>query len=195
MNRPFHANEVQLISAIMSPQIVRRGRQSSDGVDKSTAAANVFNQEVYKDASYVVSTPVMERLEKDGIATDSLAKLKDKRFDTVRDFRKALSEAADFTSAEEAKILDRAKIDYVIIDNSKLWRLGGLVSDQQLAAMWPIVLKSYLHPWILAEDLAEQSDDWKSLPDTKANKLFNQRLEERRHEVYDLFRRPEPKKE
>ncbi len=31
---------------------------------------NVFNQVVYKDASYVLSAPVIERLEKDGIATD-----------------------------------------------------------------------------------------------------------------------------
>jgi len=31
---------------------------------------NVFNQPVFKDASYVLSAPVMERLEKDGIAVD-----------------------------------------------------------------------------------------------------------------------------
>ena len=156
---------------------------------------NVFNQQVFRDASYVLSTPVIERLEKDGIATDRLGNLKDKRFDKVRDFRSALSDVADFTNIEEAEILDRGKIDYLIVDNSELWRLKGLVSNQQLAAMWPIVGRSYLHPWMLAEDLTEQNDEWKSLPGTKANKLFNQRLEEQRHEVYNLFRRPEPKKE
>jgi PiT family inorganic phosphate transporter len=156
---------------------------------------NVFNQQVFRDTSYVLSTPVMERLEKDGIAADRLGKLKDKRFDKVRDFRSALSDAADFTNIEEAEILDRGKIDYLIVDNSELWRLKGLVSNQQLAAMWPIVGRSYMHPWMLAEDLTEQSDAWKSLPGTKANKLFNQRLEEQRHAVYDLFRRPEPMKE
>ena len=59
--------------------------------------------------------------------------------------------------------------------------------------MWPLSGKSYLHPWMLAEDLAEQSDEWRSLPRTTANKLFNQRLEDQRHEAYNLFRRPEPR--
>ena len=154
---------------------------------------NVFNQQVFKDASYVLSAPVMERLDKDGVATDRLTKLKDKRFDSVREFRSALSQIAEFTNDEEAEILGRAKIDYVIVDGSKLWRLEGLVGDRQLAAMWPLSGKSYLHPWMLAEDLAEQSDEWRSLPRTTANKLFNQRLEDQRHEAYNLFRRPEPR--
>ncbi|MCP4315930.1 MAG: inorganic phosphate transporter [Hyphomicrobiales bacterium] len=156
---------------------------------------NVFNQQVYRDASYVISTSVMERLEKDGVATDRLEKLKDQRFDKVREFRSVLADVADFTSDEEAAILDRGKIDYVIVDNSKLWRLEELVSDQQFGVLWPLVGRSYLHPWMLAEDLAEKSDAWKSRPETKANKLFNRRLEQQRHEVYDLFRRPEPRKE
>ncbi len=156
---------------------------------------NVFNQQVYREASYILSKPVMERLVKDGISTDKLAKLADKRIDKVRDFRKALSQNADLTNAEEARILDRAKIDYVIVDNSKLWRLEGIVSDKQLAALWPLAGKSYLHPWMLAEDMAEQSDEWKSLPDTKANKLFNRHLEEQRQEAFNLFRRAEPRLE
>ena len=106
-----------------------------------------------------------------------------------------MSQTADLTNAEEARILDRAKIDYVIVDNSKLWRLEGIVSDKQLAALWPLAGKSYLHPWMLAEDMAEQSDEWKSLPDTKANKLFNRHLEEQRQEAFNLFRRAEPRLE
>jgi PiT family inorganic phosphate transporter len=154
---------------------------------------NVFNQGVFRDASYVLSAPVMERLEKDGIATDKLTRLSDERFDTVRDFRSVLGEAADFTIDEEMQILDRARIDYTIIDGSKLWRLTGLVSGPQESVLWPLVGRSYLHPWMLAEDLAEANEEWRSLPDTKANKLFNRRLEEKRQEIYRLFRRAEPK--
>jgi PiT family inorganic phosphate transporter len=156
---------------------------------------NVFNQQVYKESSYVLSAPVLERLETDGIATDKLVKLKDTRVDSVREFRSSLSETAEFSNKQEAKILDRAKIDYIIIDSSKLWRLDGIISDTQLAVLWKLVGKSYLHPWMLADDLAQQSEVWKSLPDTTANKLENRHLNDMRREVYDLFRRAEPKQE
>ncbi len=155
---------------------------------------NVFNQQVYTDASYVLSPPVMERLEKDGIDPERLAKLKDKRFDRVRDFRTALSKSAKLTGDEESQILDRAKIDYVIVDGSKIWRFKGLVSEAQEAVFWPMVGRSYLHAWMLGEEMAEASEGWQSRPATTANKLFNRRLEERRQEVYRLFRRPEPEK-
>ena len=156
---------------------------------------NVFNQQVYREASYVLSAAVIERLEKDGISVDGLTNLEDKRFDSVREFRRALSEVTDLMNDKEVGILDRAKIDYLIVDSSTVHRLQGLVSDRQLAAIWPLVGNSYLHPWMLAEDLAEQSVDWNSRPNTKANKLFNQRLEQQRHELYDLSSQPELKSE
>lgn len=152
---------------------------------------NVFNQQVYRDASYVLSAPVMERLGKDGIATDRLAGLSDERFDTVRNFRNALSETSDFTADEEMKILDRAKLDHIVIDGSKLWRLEGLVSRPQQAVLWQMVGRSFDYPWMLADDLAEVSEEWRSRPDTKANQLFNRNLDDQRHEVYRLFRRAE----
>ena len=153
---------------------------------------NVFNQQVYNDASYELSPAVMERLEKDGIPTDKLSRLQGKRVETVRAFRNALSDAGDFTGDEESQILDRAKVDYVIIDGSKLWRLKGLVSGPQEAVLWPLVGKSYLHPWMLGDAMAEASEAWTSLPSTKRNKLVNRHLNEQREEVYRLFRRPEP---
>ena len=101
-------------------------------------------------------------------------------------------DAGDFTGDEESQILDRAKVDYVIIDGSKLWRLKGLVSGPQEAVLWPLVGKSYLHPWMLGEAMAEASEAWTSLPSTKRNKLVNRHLNDQREEVYRLFRRPEP---
>jgi PiT family inorganic phosphate transporter len=156
---------------------------------------NVFNQTVYKDASYVLSAPVIERLEKDGIATDKLTRLLDERFDTVRDFRNTLSETGNFTGDEEMQILDRARIAHIIIDGSKLWRLEGLVSPPQQAALWPMVGRSFDYPWMLADELAEGSEEWRSRPDTKANQLFNRHLDDQRHEVYRLFRRAETEPE
>ena len=156
---------------------------------------NVFNQAVYKDASYVLSAPVIERLQRDGVATDKLARLQDERFDNVRDFRNALDEAADFTGDEEMQILDRAHIVSLIIDGSKLWQLEGIVSRPRQAALWPMVGRSFAHPWMLADAMAEASEEWRSLPDTKANQLFNRHLEEQRQEVYRVFTRPGAKPE
>lgn len=153
---------------------------------------NVFNQLVYRDASYVLSEPVLERLEKDKIGTDVLASLKDQRFDKVREFRAALGDAAELSNAEEATILDRARIDYMVVDLGDFWQLQKELNAEQMAAVWPLSGKSYYHAWMLADDLAAESEAWKSLPKTKANKRANQALTDKRQILFKLFSRPEP---
>lgn len=54
-----------------------------------------------------------------------------------------------------------------------------------------MVGRSFDHPWMLADELAKASHEWRSLSDTKVNQLFNRHLAEQRQEVYRLFKRPE----
>ncbi len=151
---------------------------------------NVFNQRVYQDSSYVLSEPVLERLEADGVPTETLAKHKGLRTDGVSEFRALLKKAGGIDRDAEIAILDRAKIDYLLIDGSKLWRLDDLISSEQLRALWSLVGKSYLHPWMLDEALAELSPEWRLLPKTKSNKLANRHLTDQLRNVHDIFRRP-----
>ncbi len=150
---------------------------------------NVFNQQVYRESSYVLSQPVIDEIERRGVATKRLATLKDKRFDSVREFRDFLELEIAPNEHDEATILDVAKIDTILINNSKLWLLDSKpLSDEQRAAMWNIVGRKFVHSWMVDSALAEASDSWKPRPATKVNKLFNRRLQQDRQIIYDVFR-------
>ena len=150
---------------------------------------NVFNQHVYRDASYVLAEPVLERLEEKGVDTARLRDIKGKRFDTVREFRDALREEIRPDEKTESTILDTARLDVVIIDSSKLWRLDDTsLTKTQVAALWPLAGRRFNHLWMLDDALAELGEEWRSLPATKVNKVFNRHLQGQRREVYDVFR-------
>ena len=150
---------------------------------------NVFNQQVYRDASYVLSQPVLDRLEADGIEVKALVRLKDKRLDTVRGFRKALhEEVVGLSEKIESKILSRARLSPILIDNSKIWRLDNTsLTKSQVSSMWPLVGRKFDHLWMLDDALAGASEEWRSRPATTINKLFNRHLQGQRREVYGVF--------
>jgi len=150
---------------------------------------NVFNQQVYKDTSYVLSEPVMAEIEQRGVSTKKLSWVAGKRFDSVSEFRDALRNAMTPSEHEESVILDVARIDPILINNSKLWLLDSKpLSDEQRSAMWKVVGRKFMHRWLVDRALAEASDAWISRPATKKNKLFNRRLQDNRQIVYDVFR-------
>ncbi|MDH3689059.1 MAG: inorganic phosphate transporter, partial [Gammaproteobacteria bacterium] len=157
---------------------------------------NVFNQQVYRDASYVLSQPVLDRLEADDIEVKALVRLKDQRFDTVRGFRKALRERMDLREEVESKILSRARISPILINNSKIWQLDNTsLTKGQVSSMWPLVGRKFDHLWMLDDALADASEEWRSKPPTKLNKLFNRHLEAQRREVYGVFQLELPQPE
>ena len=157
---------------------------------------NVFNQQVYRDASYVLSQTVLDRLQVDGIEVTALARLKNKRFDTVTGFRKTLREEMDLSEKVESKVLSRARITPTLIDNSKLWRLdNSSLTKGQVSSMWQLVGRKFDHLWMLDEALAEASEEWRSRPATKINKLFNRHVQGQRREVYQVFHIEPPQPE
>jgi PiT family inorganic phosphate transporter len=150
---------------------------------------NVFNQQVYQDTSYILAQPEIDEIEHRGVATKKLARITGKRFDSVRKFRAALRTQMAPTEQEESTILEVARIDPILINNSKLWLLDAQpLSDEQRAAMWKLVGRKFTHRWVLDSALAEASDAWKSRPATKKNKLFNRQLQRHRQVIYDTFR-------
>jgi len=155
---------------------------------------NVFNQQVYREASFILSTPVLEHLETRGIAVDRLSKLQDRQFDRVRDFRRVINEAAQFSEKEESEILDSARIEETLINHTKIWRLDNLISREQQQAVYRLQGRRFMHLWQVEQALAEQSEEWRSLPPTKVNEPANRTLRNQRLEVYKLFHveRPAP---
>jgi len=152
---------------------------------------NVFNQQVYHDASYVLSEPVLDRLKSRGFDVKELASIKGQRFDRVRDFRAALRQRLHPGNKEEMEILDIAQIDIILINNSKLWLLDKepLLAVQR-SAMWRIVGRKFEHRWMVDDALAGLSEAWRPRPHNKANKLCNKKLAQQRKIIYDTFRIP-----
>jgi PiT family inorganic phosphate transporter len=155
---------------------------------------NVFNQQVYREASFILSEPVLEHLEGRGVAVDRLSKLKGRQFDKVREFRRAINEAAALDEEEQSEILASARIEETLINPSKIWRLDNLISSEQQQAVYRLQGRRFMHLWQLEEALVEQSEEWRSLPSTTSNKLANRKLHDQRVEVHKLFRlaRPAP---
>ena len=157
---------------------------------------NVFNQQVFRDASFVLSQPVLERLQEEGVDTERLRDLEGKRFDSVREFREVLREEMPLSETVESKILDTARLDVILINNSKLWRLDNTsLTEAQVSSIWPLVGRRFDHAWMLDDALAELGEEWRSLPPTTVNKLFNRHLQDQRREVYDVFRIPPNREE
>jgi PiT family inorganic phosphate transporter len=155
---------------------------------------NVFNQQVYREASFILSEPVLEHLEGRGVAVDRLSKLKGRQFDKVREFRRAINEAAALDEEEQSEVLASARIEETLINPSKIWRLDNLISSEQQQAVYRLQGRRFMHLWQLEEALVEQSEEWRSLPSTTSNKLANRKLHDQRVEVHKLFRlaRPAP---
>ena len=150
---------------------------------------NVFNQQVYRDASYVLSQPVLERLQQQGVDIGRLQDQEGNRFDTVREFRRVLREEMPLSEEVEFKILDTARLDVVVIDSSKIWRLDNTsLTKAQVSSLWHLVGQKFDHLWMLDDALAEVDEEWRSLAPTTANKASNRHLQSQRREVYDVFR-------
>ncbi len=149
---------------------------------------NVFAQQVFRDASYVLSPTVLERLESRGVPIYGFADLPDTRFDSVRDFRRALSDAADFDREQRTAILSTAQINEFDIDAARFADLDETrLSDLQKAAVRSLKDRRFMHRWELHDALAEQSTEWQLRPATKVNKQYNKSIEQNRGQVEAIF--------
>ena len=150
---------------------------------------NVFNQNVHREVYYSLSTPVLERLETNGIDTSKAKVLADQGFLSARALADALAETGTENGAIARAFVDFAEVDYMEIDGRKIPQLsGGFLTPGQLKAVGQLAGQSFIHRWRLDDALIELSAEWAPLPDTTINKLDNRKLDEQRRAVYNLFR-------
>lgn len=149
---------------------------------------NVFNQRVFQDHAYVLSVPVMDKLAAEGVATNSLSALKDRRFESWAVLQEALRALDTPQPASEKTTRAFAMIEPLTVTRSKLNRLlDSSFSPDQRAALRAMMGEHFLHRWRFEAALVERSAVWRSLPATPANKLANRQLEDQREEAYLLF--------
>jgi len=138
---------------------------------------NVFNQEVYRDASYVVDPVVIEKLAENGQPSQVLKPLSGREYTSVSEFRRTIADHTNLTSTEETELLNAAEIVNIVVDDSTLAKIkSGVVTNIQLAALKNLSGQTYRHKWQLNNALAVASEEWRYRPNTKANKGYNKKL-------------------
>ena len=149
---------------------------------------NVFNQEVYRPVPYVLSAPVLERLGRDDVDTGALAGLEGRRFETAMEFVAALDARADLAEAQRGKVLRYAEVTELVVDPA---RFAGLDTDwlspAQAGAVRRLADRRFQHKWMLADALAEESEDWRFLPAQAVHKIQNKDLQRKLDSLYRKF--------
>jgi PiT family inorganic phosphate transporter len=149
---------------------------------------NVFQEPVYRDVYYVLSPPVVEKLERAGIDTHPLNELEGRRIAQGLEFRNMLRQRAALTPEEEQLVITSAEIYPLFIDPVKVEQLSRQqLSSAQFEALRALGGRSFTHKWQLREALADQTEDWSTLEDNHVNKAHNQLLEERLEYIYLTF--------
>jgi PiT family inorganic phosphate transporter len=135
---------------------------------------NVFQQQVYHDVTYVLSPPVLERLESAGVDTSPLRALEGQEIAHGTDFRDALRMHVQLSHEYEKLVLSTAEIYPMTVDASKLETLRRYnLTVAQFDALQALAGRSFRYKWQFHDALGEQTSDWKRRPETPLNKAFN----------------------
>jgi PiT family inorganic phosphate transporter len=149
---------------------------------------NVFQQQVYHDVHHVLSSPVLERLESAGIETGALLDLRDERIAHGIDFRDAIRERVQLTHEQEEFVIYTATIYPLVVERSKLEKLSRHnLTSSRFDALKALEGRTFQHKWQFHEALGEQSDEWKSRPETPLNKAYNAKQEELLDYIFRTF--------
>ncbi|MFQ5755258.1 MAG: inorganic phosphate transporter [Acidiferrobacterales bacterium] len=149
---------------------------------------NVFNQQVYRQVHYELSSPVLERLAQLDIATERLDELQGKEFESSVRFLEALEQKASLTEVQEQRALYYAEVEDFVIEPEKIDALDAdWLTSSQITALRELSGRTFRYKWRLASALARRSDDWKLKPDSKLNKLYNGEIKKKLEYIYRTF--------
>ena len=149
---------------------------------------NVFNQQAYEETYYVLSEPVLERLDKNGIRTDILADLKDKKIAKGVAFRNIIRGKMTVDSSREEMILNSAEIYPIRVDSYGFVCADNIyLSREQVNALRDLIGKKYDHKWQFHDALAMGANEWRKKEANKLNKAYNTALKERLDYLDRLF--------
>jgi PiT family inorganic phosphate transporter len=149
---------------------------------------NVFNQQVYRAVPYVLSEPVLERIERAGIPTADLLGLGDRSFASARRFRAELDTRTALDGAAKSQVMAYAERSDLLIDPARFAAIDPhWLTLDQIGALARLAGQRYAHRWALAEALAKQSGDWRLRPEALVNKTYNKELRRKLDWVFRNF--------
>ncbi len=139
---------------------------------------NVFDQRVYREVHYILSEPVLDKLGERGLVTEDLASLKDTEYRSSREFLDAFKRNTFFSAQEEKQALRVAELRPMELSAENIDGLDQTwLTSEQFAAVKQLAGVRFDHAWQLQQALANYSQDWRFMQNTKVNKLHNKDLE------------------
>ena len=149
---------------------------------------NVFDQEVYRPVSYEISEPVLERLEREGIAAHIIEGLEGEIFESAPRLSDRLETDFGLDSAARDVVLRFAERKVLVVDPDLLDSLNtDWYGPGQIDALRRIVGQRYSHKWMLGEALAAETPEWRFRSAELVNKIYNKELEKKLLALYRKF--------
>jgi PiT family inorganic phosphate transporter len=147
---------------------------------------NVFEQKIIHPVPYQITTSVINKLNEEGIETEKLNDLLNKRFTNNKAFLNELKARYDYNSKHIYSIYKYALIDSFKIDSLLI---NNLPENFQLSITQKTNLKE-LHGKSFSHKIDFEEAVYSSLPDWKHNgeKLNDKVIEEKKNIIEDLFR-------
>ena len=149
---------------------------------------NVFDQQVYRPVSYEISEPVLERLEREGVAAHFIEGLKGEVFESAPRLNDRLEAETGLDAAARDVVLRFAERMVLVVDPDLLDGLdANWYGPGQIDALRRIVGQRYSHKWMLGEALAAETPEWHFRPAELTNKIYNKELERKLEALYRKF--------
>nr|NIS44264.1 inorganic phosphate transporter [Desulfuromonadales bacterium] len=107
---------------------------------------NVFNQTVFRDSPYLLSSAAVKQLERRGIETQALSDLAGIRFSGLSEFKRVLEQTEALDPSDYDVIIEVTRVDPITIDVAKLDRLRQTSLDpEQQRAVRRLADRTFLH--------------------------------------------------
>jgi len=149
---------------------------------------NVFNQQVYREANYSLSSTAMEHLVEKGFPVEDLKEIQGKTFKNASVFRAAILERTSLSESQEAMVLRFGEIFYTRITPTKLAKIDReWLGERRSVVLEGLTGRSFMYKWQLAELLARKNTQWKLLEQTTVNKVYNKQIKSRLDYLYRTF--------
>jgi hypothetical protein len=154
---------------------------------------NVFNQQVYREVRYSLSSAVLAHLAREDIDVNRLKPLIGESIAGGARFRDRLESQVDLSPTAQTQVIDAAEIHPMTISDAGLAKLDReYISPAQASALEDLRGRSFQHRWQLAEALSKESEAWRKRDSKVVNKPFNKHLAQQLDYLYRLFSAAEP---
>lgn len=135
---------------------------------------NVFQQQVYQEVHFRLSSAGIQRLAKSGISVHSLRNLKGKNFTQPLPFRNAVREEIHLPENQEKLAIETAELYPIYVSQEKIAEIDReYLNKEQIAAVNALAGKTYHYKWAFEQALGKKPTVWKAKPKEPQNKAFN----------------------